>query len=391
MANSQEQHIKALLARYASGEVLADNEAADLGHWLHEVDADGFAAIAKDLAVSGGITEQARVNLEAKLDAVDAQQEDGEEEAMPEVQRIHFIRRFKWIAAALILFAFAGGAWFWFMREPTTDNAVTASVYKNDVAPGKKGGKLKLSNNKILPIDSLKEGFVTMDAGMAVYKENGQIVYKGTATKVAYNEIIEETGRYTSAELPDHSIAWVGSNSSIRYPLHFAANERAVTMTGQASFRVKHNEQQPFRVYVGDLVFEDKGTEFNIRAYKDEPVVKTTVMDGLVSYGKTIIKPNEQAQVGKNGQVNVTSNVNVESVFAWRDGEFTFSNASINEIMNEAAKWYGIEVVYKDQIDQRFGFVGIDRNMPISNLLKNLETIGGVHFEVEGNRVTIKK
>lgn len=307
------------------------------------------------------------------------------------VHRVHFMKPFRWVAAAVILFAFAVGAWFFFAKNNKKDTPTFASEYKNDVAPGKAGGILKLSSGQIFSIDSLKEGFVTADAGLKVYKENGKIVYKGTATEAVYNEIIAGIGRYTSVELPDHSIAWVNSGSSIRYPLHFASNEREITMTGEAAFQVVHNDKQPFRVYVNGQVFEDRGTVFNIRAYGDEPMIRTTVLEGLVSIGHTMIKPMQQAQVAKNGQVTLSDKVNTEAVFAWRDGEFSFGSATIEEIMSDAAKWYGVEVVYQDKINQQFGFVGIDRNMPISNLLRNLERIGGVHFEIDGKRVTVKK
>lgn len=392
MATIPTPEITRLLTRYRAGETLTEAETTKLAEWLHVVDAVAFDGVADNVVSLENITETAAASLEAKLDALAEEQGTGQTPVRT-IHRIHFIRRFKWIAAAVILFVIAGGAWFWFTQKntETSKEQVVASIYKNDVAPGKKGGKLRLSDSTLLTIDSLKEGYITTDAGMQLFKENGRIVYKGVATAVAYNEIIEETGRYTMAELPDHSKAWVASNSSIRYPLQFAANERKVTMTGQAAFEVIHNEKQPFRVQVEDQVYEDMGTVFNIRAYTDEQVIKTTVMEGSVAIGGNMIRKSQQSQTGKDGKVRIVNNVNVESVFAWRDGEFTFTNASIEEIMNEAARWYGIEVVYRDKIDQQFGFVGIDRNMPISNLLRNLETIGGVHFEVDGKKVTVKK
>ncbi|MES2329678.1 MAG: FecR domain-containing protein [Bacteroidota bacterium] len=380
--------INVLLTRYAGGEVLTEAETAVLAEWLHGADAASFAHVTGTIHSLLDIPQRIETSLKAKLDA--ATQEERETPDYT-IHRVHFIRRFKWIAAAVILFAFAGGAWFWFTQNAKQPVQTFASVYKNDVAPGKAGGKLKLSNGQMLSIDSMKDGFVIADAGLKLYKENGKIVYKGTATETAYNEIIEDIGRYTSVELPDHSIAWVNSGSSIRYPLHFASDERKITMTGEAAFQVVHNEKQPFRVYVDNQVFEDKGTVFNIRAYSNELVIRTTVLEGLVSIRNTMIKPMQQAQVAKNGQVNFSDKVNTEAVFAWRDGEFSFGNATIEEIMNDAAKWYGVEVIYQDRISQQFGFVGIDRNMPISNLLRNLETIGGVHFEIDGKKITVKK
>ena len=388
----QRQELQILWERYTDGRANAEEQALLFTALQNEADAATLQSIAEtDTRYPNGeirLEEETTAQIRAALLETIIQEK---EIMIRPVHRIHFLKKYKWIAAAVILFAFAGGAWFWFTQEPKQTTQISASIYKNDVAPGKAGGQLKLSNGQLLSIDSLKEGFVIADAGLKLYKENGKIIYKGTATETAYNEIIEDIGRYTSVELPDHSIAWVNSGSSIRYPLHFAGDERKVTMTGEAAFKVVHNERQPFRVYANDQIFEDKGTVFNIRAYRDEAAIRTTVLEGLVSYGNTMIRQMQQAVVSKDGQVKLSDKVNTEAVFAWRDGEFSFGNATIEEIMNDAAKWYGVEVIYQDKISQQFGFVGIDRNMPISNLLHNLETIGGVHFEIDGKKVTVKK
>lgn len=399
MATIPTPEITQLLTRYREGEPLAETEASLLAGWLQAADADLFAGAVESLLTTQVMTDNAAAVLEAKLDALQNEDreeyvEDEREAPVRSIHRIHFIRRFKWIAAAVIVFAIAGGAWFWMLRDQKTSGQTLASVYHNDVAPGKKGGKLKLSKlsgEKLLSIDSLKDGFIINDGGVELYKQGDKIIYKGAATATAYNEIIEGIGEYTKVELPDRSTAWVNTNSSIRYPLQFASNERKITMTGEAAFSVVHNESQPFRVYADNQVFEDKGTVFNIRAYKGEPVIRTTVREGLVKIGNTMIRPRQQALVARTGQVSLNENVNLESVFAWIDGQFSFASADITEIMNEASKWYGVEVVYQDKIDRRFDFVGIDRNMPISNLLRNLETIGGVHFDVEGKKVTVRK
>ncbi|MES2331190.1 MAG: FecR domain-containing protein [Bacteroidota bacterium] len=306
------------------------------------------------------------------------------------VHRIHFIRRFRWVAAA-VLILIAGSLYF--LLQPKTGTPIMASVYHNDVAPGKAGAKLKLNDGRIIELDSVKDGVIAMEAGMKVIKKGGEIFYEGKSsneTAMIYNELIADKKQRSSATLPDGSIAWVNAASSVRYPVQFTGNERKVTMTGEAAFKVTHNAKQPFRVYVNGQVFEDLGTEFNVNAYGDEAVIRTTVLEGLVQVGTTQIAPGKQAQVDKNGSVKLLTNIETDEVFAWRDGLFNYTDADIEEIMKQAARWYDVEVEFKTKINQQFTIIGLSRDKGLTEFLQALEQAGHVHFEVEGKKVTVR-
>jgi ferric-dicitrate binding protein FerR (iron transport regulator) len=304
---------------------------------------------------------------------------------------VHFMRRFRWVAAAV--FILIAGATGWLLLHQGTEQAqITGSIYRNDVAPGKVGATLKLSDNRVIQLDSVADGVIAVEHGMKVIKRNGEIFYEGKAANseaVIYNELIAAKKQRSSATLPDGSIAWVNASSSVRYPVHFTGNERRVTMTGEAIFKVAHNEKQPFRVYARGQVFEDLGTEFNINAYDEEPVIRTTVLEGLVQTGSTRIAPGQQAQVAANGQVKLNTQVNIDEVFAWRDGQFSFSGADIEEIMKQTARWYDVEVEFTAKINQQFT-IGLNRDKTLTEFLQALEQAGHVHFEVQGRKVTVK-
>ncbi len=299
---------------------------------------------------------------------------------------------FKVSVAAAVLLIIAGSYLFWPNSTKHTETLAGKSLFKNDIAPGMNGAKIKLSNGKTLLIDSLKDGLIAMEGNVQVIKENGKIFYKGLselpADAALYNEIIEDKGRFTSVQLPDGSTAWINSGSSIRYPLVFRGGERKITMTGRAAFLAVHNEKQPFRVYASGQVFEDKGTEFNIDAYETR-AVRMTVREGSVQVKNILAKANEQVKVNETGEINLIKDIDTGPVFAWRNNEFDFTRATVEDIMQEAARWYDIEVVYQGKIDQRFSLT-VSRDKPISALLRNMELSGGIHFEIEGKKVTVK-
>ena len=52
------------------------------------------------------------------------------------------------------------------------------------------------------------------------------------------------------------------------------------------------------------------GTQFNINAYDDEDVIKTTLLEGSVRIKNKILKPGQQAVAGKDqNEVTIVPNV----------------------------------------------------------------------------------
>jgi transmembrane sensor len=65
---------------------------------------------------------------------------------------------FKLSAAAAVLLIIAGSYLFWPNPKEQAITVEGKSLFKNDIAPGMNGAKIKLSNGKTLLIDSLKDG-----------------------------------------------------------------------------------------------------------------------------------------------------------------------------------------------------------------------------------------
>jgi ferric-dicitrate binding protein FerR (iron transport regulator) len=170
-----------------------------------------------------------------------------------------------------------------------------------------------------------------------------------------------------------------------------------VAITGEVYFEVAKIKQQPFKVKInlregegGEV--EVLGTHFNINAYDDETDVRTTLFEGSVSVnqstGVTQIKPGQQLQSNKAGQVKIINDADLEAVIAWKEGRFQFEGADINTVMRQLARWYDINVEYKERITPHFGGT-ISRNVNILKVLEMLELTGEVKFKVEDRKVIV--
>src|SRR5699024_10159831 len=130
-------------------------------------------------------------------------------------------------------------------------------------------------------------------------------------------------------------------------------------------------------------------------AYADEAAIKTTLLEGKVKVisdhnHSFILNPGQQAQWTKEGQMKLVKNVDVEEVSAWQRGLFVFHGDKLPAIMRRLARWYDIQVEYKNNEVPTTHFTGaIQRNVNISKVLKMFELTGGVQFNIEGKKVIV--
>ena len=299
-------------------------------------------------------------------------------------------------AAATVLLAISG-LFIYHQAKKTSENNIV--VKKTDIKPGGNKAILTLANGQKISLTAAHNGQIAVQANILITKtSDGQIVYE-TSDAAAdsgrtpeYNTIEAPTGGQWEVILPDKAKVWLNARSSLTYPTYFAGNERKVKLNGEAYFEIVHNKKMPFRVMSKTQTVEVLGTHFDIMAYEDEQMMKTTLLEGSVKISNSgrarVLVPGEQAQVS-NGDLKVTSDVDLEDMISWKNGYFKF-NESLESIMRKVARWYDVEISYAGDIDpsQRFGGK-ISRYKNLSSALKIMELTGNVHFKVEGRRVTV--
>ncbi|HMI01785.1 MAG TPA: FecR domain-containing protein [Pedobacter sp.] len=304
-------------------------------------------------------------------------------------------------AAASILLISGIGVWFFFApRHPDTE-LNSAQVVGQDIAPGKQSATLTLANGKKIVLSSVSNEELEKQAGPNVAKTEGTLGYtvypplSALGATDDYHTLSTAKGETYRVGLPDGSIVWLNAESSLKYPASFVnRDKRNVTLRGEAYFEIARDKMHPFVVETDKQKVEVLGTHFNINAYKDHGQVRTTLLEGSVkvSTGKnneTILKPGQQSILANNSLK--VSPANTEETVAWKNGYFRFNNEDIASIMSKLSRWYNIEVKFSDEVPT-VGFYGtISRFKNISEVLEMLEQTKGVHFKIEGRRVTVMK
>ncbi|HEX6427420.1 MAG TPA: FecR domain-containing protein [Niastella sp.] len=332
---------------------------------------------------------------------------------------------FKWrriaIAAAIISIV-ACISWYFLLNNTGKRAEKNLSVIaKNDVSPGGNKAVLTLANGTKIILDNAKNGTLAQQGSTAITKDQGQVTYdassspliplSGNHSPLTFNTISTPRGGQFSVILPDGSQAWLNAASSIRFPVTFTGSERRVELTGEAYFevasvRLSSGQKMPFKVVIqkagGTTEVEVLGTHFNINAYDDETVQKTTLLEGKVKVTvqssdakntrlqpSTILQPGQQAQVTETGTLRQISDVDTELAVAWKNGRFHFGT-NIQTVMRQIARWYDVEIVYQGKMPE-YEFVGqISRFNNVSEVLKLLEMTGGIHFQIKDKTIIVK-
>lgn len=301
---------------------------------------------------------------------------------------VRSLRKWSYAIAAAVVIVLAGAfGYIWLKpREPQKD---LTQRYKNDLRPGRDKAILKLSDGRLVELDEKTTGNIAGQNDADIRTDSGWLRY--IASKEPHeNDLSTPAGAQIRLLLADGTRVWLDASSSIHYPTAFPSGNREVTITGQAYFEVAPNAHQAFIVHAKGQTIRVLGTHFNVNAYQaGGAAVKTTLEQGSIlvhaGNGDLRLAPGQQA----DGTV-LRSDVDLESILAWKNGEFRFNGASIRDIMDQLARWYGAEVHYKDEISEEF-VAKIPRNVPVSKILNYLESTGQVKFMVEGNIITVMK
>jgi transmembrane sensor len=302
--------------------------------------------------------------------------------------------------AASIIMAIATTYFVISRRSEKSQPEIATTTVPNDVnAPAANRAMITLADGRVVYLDSVENGSLATQGNVKLIKlENGKIAYQTASgeivKEVQYNTLSNPRGsKVIDMTLSDGSKVWLNAGSSIKYPVAFIGDQRKVTMKGEGYFEIVKDLKKKFLVEANGTTTEVLGTQFNINAYNDEQEVKVTLLEGSVKISTTqqltnskILKPGQQAQIA-NG-VKVVSGIDIEEVMSWKNGIFKFKDASIETIMKQMEKWYDVQAVYEGKITEHF-ISTIPRTVPVSEVLKILETTGKVKFQIEGNKIVV--
>ena len=301
-------------------------------------------------------------------------------------------------AASLVIGLLATG-FFLNSNKFTPPEVKTRIVVNTPIKAGTDKATLTLEDGSVVTLQK-GNNYQTMTT-----QSNGeQIVYKAgnrNVSKIAYNYLTIPRGGQFHLVLSDGTKVWLNSETQLKYPVAFTdgATRQIELVYGEAYFEVspstKHKGAK-FKVLNQSQEVQVLGTQFNIKAYRDETNVYTTLVEGKVAVSNSkinkILKPSEQSNLNLQDKTIAISKVDVYNEISWKDGVFSFRKKPLGEIMKVLSRWYDIEVQFENQDSKNARFNGVlGKEQKIEDILKRIKKFKVIKdYEIKNKKVIIK-
>ncbi|QXP66637.1 FecR family protein [Polaribacter sp. AHE13PA] len=296
----------------------------------------------------------------------------------------------KYAAAILVLTSFS----FFYLTKNTFNKSNEVSI-----SPGTDKATLTLADGSQIILDS-----VVNYQDIKISSTAKEIIYKAAETKakiIEYNYLTIPSGGQYHVVLSDGTEVWLNSESQLKYPVNFLEDKPRVVelVYGEAYFEVSpstNHQGTKFNVVNRSQTIEVLGTKFNIKAYKEEPNVSTTLVEGSVSvttkFDRKLLTPNQKSIFSKEDNQLVIHQVEANSEIAWIHGAFVFKKKTLKEISKVLSRWYDVDFEFSndDIASQKFnGDLSKDQNLEsILLLIQNTNKIKS--YEIKNKSVLLK-
>jgi transmembrane sensor len=217
----------------------------------------------------------------------------------------------------------------------------------------------------------------------------GVLSWQVHASGLPPREYATVAGQLSALKLPDGSRVLLGVASRLAVPRDYGAGARAVELDGEAYFAVQHDTAHPFIVRTGQGTTEDLGTEFAVRAYRQENQLQVVVASGRVALHGwarpdsvlATLRARDRAVIQSGGAATVTRRVALERALAWTRGMLMFDDAPLGRVRAQLERWYDLDIVTDDP--------ALDaERVTISFTTKSADEAVGALARVLGVRVT---
>ena len=211
-----------------------------------------------------------------------------------------------------------------------------------------------------------------------------------------YTSVMAENGQISKVELPDGSLVWLNAGSKLTYNNFFSAENREVTLTGEAYFDVTKNEKLPLVVDCNGLQVKVLGTRFNVNAYDVGKMAEVVLEEGTVELINTItnadlyrMKPGERVQVNLETSQYFSEMVNTARYTSWREGIVNIYDLSIEDLVRRLEKRYNQKFELTPEV-KKLRYTFTIENEPLEDVLKLMERITPVKVKQTDETIKIE-
>ncbi len=157
-------------------------------------------------------------------------------------------------------------------------------------------------------------------------------------------------GETKTISLSDGSEVLLNKNSTLTLADGFGTHLRDMDLTGEAYFKVRNNDNQPFTVNTSGVKIEVLGTEFNIDNNPVGDVIEVYVHEGKVkvsslhSRTKVLLTAAESATYNKDSGTLLKDEQGTVNATSWLTKKLRFNNILLERALKDIENHFDIEI-----------------------------------------------
>ena len=274
----------------------------------------------------------------------------------------------------------------------------TTSIVAKDIKIGTDKAILTLADGSQILLDSVnayRDQEITSNGKDVIYNKT-----RNKAEKLEFNYLTIPRGGQYHVVLSDGTNIWLNSESQLKYPVHFIEGKpREVELVyGEAYLEVDKSTNHSganFTLKTNNQNITVLGTVFNVKAYKNEDQILSTLVEGSISVSgnnfEKILTPGQQSKLTSIAKGFEVYPVEIEDEISWRNGVFSFSNKPLKDIMMVLSRWYDVDIIINNNEMKNVGFTGVlSKNQPILEILETIKSTNNMTYILKNKELIIE-
>lgn len=202
-------------------------------------------------------------------------------------------------------------------------------------------------------------------------------------------------GEKLTLSMPDGSRITLNGESTIYFDEGYGKSNRTVRLIGEAFFDVFSDTILPFEVITNQVFTRAIGTSFNV--FSRDGQLRVALTSGRISVtdsmDSVMLSPGQLVALKSNGTEEGFSinQFNTLEVTGWKEGKLYFDRKTLETVLSDLARWYGVELEIERGLDLNRKVSGTFSNTNLKDILTGLSFSMDFAFELEMKLVTIKK
>lgn len=193
--------------------------------------------------------------------------------------------------------------------------------------------------------------------------------------------------------LPDGSGVFLNKKTELTYTYDEKERNHRVKLSGEAYFKIQHEEDKTFIIDASGVYIKDIGTAFNVKAYPDSNRIEVFVEEGSVMFYTDTDSGVYLSAKGKGIYNKTTRKFNIEkpdeNVLAYKTRFFSFNDTDLKSVMSALNNVYDKKIVFGPNLYNCHLTVSFN-NEDIDEIAAVIAETLGLHVTKSANEIRLE-